>query len=73
MGIVDNPAGGLSCYWVWVLAVILLPIIAWCCTDPLRDIPGPLLGRWTDGWYMWYLVRGDFERKNVELHNKFGK
>ena len=40
--------------------------------DPLRDIPGPLLARFTRLWYFIEIYKGSFEVTNVELHKKYG-
>lgn len=40
--------------------------------DPLRDIPGPLLARFTRFWYFIEIYKGSFEVTNVELHKKYG-
>jgi hypothetical protein len=40
--------------------------------DPLRDIPGPLLARFTRFWYFFEIYKGSFERSNIELHKKYG-
>jgi hypothetical protein len=40
--------------------------------DPLRDIPGPLLARFTRFWYFLEIYKGSFERSNIELHKKYG-
>ena len=40
--------------------------------DPLRDIPGPLLARFTRWWYFIEIYKGSFELTNVELHKKYG-
>jgi hypothetical protein len=40
--------------------------------DPLRDIPGLLLARFTRFWYLYASWRGDFERTNINLHRRYG-
>lgn len=40
--------------------------------DPLRDIPGPFLARFTRLWYLLELYKGRFELTNIELHKKYG-
>jgi hypothetical protein len=40
--------------------------------DPLRDVPGPLLARFTRWWYFIEIYKGRFEVVNVELHRKYG-
>ena len=46
-------------------------LIRWII-DPLRHIPGPFLARFTRLWYLYKIHHGDFEKTNVELHQKFG-
>lgn len=45
-------------------------IRAWI--DPLRDIPGPFLARFTRLWYVLAIWKGDFERTNIALHQRYG-
>ena len=40
--------------------------------DPLRDVPGPLLARFTRLWYLRELYRGHYEKTNLEIHRKYG-
>lgn len=40
--------------------------------DPLRRIPGPLLARYTRLWYLYKIYQGDFEKTNIELHERHG-
>jgi hypothetical protein len=40
--------------------------------DPLRDIPGPLLARFTRFWYFFEIYKGSFERSDIELHRGYG-
>lgn len=35
--------------------------------------PGPQLARFTNIWQAYRMIRGDFEKQNVELHRKHGK
>ncbi|KAI0198870.1 cytochrome P450 [Astrocystis sublimbata] len=39
---------------------------------PLRSVPGPFLARFTDLWYLWHVVRGHWEARNIELHRRYG-
>jgi hypothetical protein len=41
-------------------------------TDPLRDIPGPFLARFTRLWLLRQYVKGDFQKTNLELHERYG-
>jgi hypothetical protein len=40
--------------------------------DPLRDVPGPLIARFTRLWYLLEIYRGHYEQTNIKLHNKYG-
>ncbi|KAN0119335.1 cytochrome P450 [Hyaloscypha variabilis] len=40
--------------------------------DPLRDIPGPFLARFTRLWYFFEVYKGSFETTNLNLHKKYG-
>jgi hypothetical protein len=40
--------------------------------DPLRDIPGPFLARFTRLWYFFEVYKGSFEISNVALHKTYG-
>jgi hypothetical protein len=40
--------------------------------DPLRDIPGPFLARFTRLWYFIEIYKGSFEQTNIKLHKRFG-
>ncbi|KAI1849509.1 hypothetical protein JX266_005004 [Neoarthrinium moseri] len=54
-------AGGLAFFY------LLRALIS-----PLRSVPGPLLARCTDSWYLWRITKGKFEFDNIELHRKHG-
>ncbi|KAL2174611.1 cytochrome P450 [Thermothelomyces heterothallicus CBS 202.75] len=38
----------------------------------LWSVPGPFVARLTDLWYAYRVLRGRFEKDNVELHRKYG-
>ncbi|KAK5060098.1 hypothetical protein LTR84_009982 [Exophiala bonariae] len=40
--------------------------------DPLRSVPGPTLARLSRVWYLSQVRRGNFEKKNIELHEQYG-
>jgi len=40
--------------------------------DPLRNIPGPFLARFTRLWYFLEIYKGGFELTDVKLHKKYG-
>lgn len=41
--------------------------------DPLRDVPGPFLARFTRLWKLLKVHGGSFEEANFDLHQKYGK
>lgn len=41
--------------------------------DPLRSIPGPLLGRFSRLWMVKHSWQGDMHRVMIDLHKKHGK
>ncbi|MCJ1322910.1 hypothetical protein MMC15_008260 [Xylographa vitiligo] len=41
-------------------------------TSPLRDIPGPWLARLTRLWLAKAIAGADFEKTNIQLHQKYG-
>jgi hypothetical protein len=52
-------------------ALILYPLFQ-IILDPLRDIPGPFLARFTRLWYFIEIYKGSFELTEIELHKKYG-
>lgn len=40
--------------------------------DPLRDIDGPFIARFTSLWYLKKIFDGKFELVNIALHKKYG-
>lgn len=57
---------------VCVIGVLFLYHLVKLLLDPLKDIPGPFLARFTRFWYFWEIYRGSFEATDVELHRKYG-
>lgn len=63
------------------IGLFLLPIIlayflyvVFCAyTSPLKNVPGPLLARFTRLWYLAKVLRGDFEKTNCALHEIYGR
>lgn len=39
---------------------------------PLQTIPGPFLARFSRLWYLSKVWRGDFEKTNRRLHERYG-
>lgn len=42
-------------------------------TSPLRDVPGPLLARFTRLWEVYAIRKYDNTALNIALHEKYGK
>ncbi len=40
---------------------------------PLAEYPGPLLGRLTDWYSVWYIWSGDRHINFYQIHQKYGK
>lgn len=40
--------------------------------NPLRSVPGPLLARFTDLWYLYKVRQGKFQIENRRLHAEYG-
>ncbi|KAJ5353128.1 cytochrome P450 pisatin demethylase [Penicillium brevicompactum] len=40
--------------------------------SPSFLIPGPILARFTNVWYLWQMKRGDFHHTNIRLHQENG-
>src|SRR5271168_328983 len=62
----------LGSYAIVTGCLLILYFIIDFIKDPLRDIPGPLLARFTRLWYFIEIYKGSFELTNVELHKKYG-
>jgi hypothetical protein len=62
----------LRSYALVVGSLFILYFIFDFVRDPLRDVPGPLLARFTRLWYFIEIYNGSFEITNVELHKKYG-
>ncbi|KAF2679697.1 cytochrome P450 [Lentithecium fluviatile CBS 122367] len=41
--------------------------------DPLRDVPGPVLARWSRLWMVYHSWKGDMHTTMIALHKKHGK
>ena len=55
-----------------VLGIVVLRFVYKILTDPLRDVPGPFLARFTRLWELQQLRKGHFERVNIDLHKQHG-
>ena len=55
---------------------IVLCYFAYSCLgafiSPLRDVPGPLLARFTRLWELWMVLQGDSQERLVQLHHRYG-
>lgn len=53
-------------------AALIIYLLIQFILDPLRDIPGPFLARFTRLWYLIEIYKGSFELTEIELHKKYG-
>lgn len=53
-------------------AAFILYFLLQFILDPLRDIPGPFLARFTRLWYFIEIYKGSFQLTEIDLHNKYG-
>jgi hypothetical protein len=67
--LVDLSAGSLVLLFS---SIFILYFLLQYALDPLRDIPGPFLARFTRWWYFFEIYKGSFEVTNVGLHKKYG-
>jgi hypothetical protein len=54
------------------LSLYIAYVLAHATVSPLRNLPGPFWARYTRFWYLRQVIQGDFEKKNIELHAKYG-
>ncbi|KAK5462864.1 hypothetical protein LTS15_002576 [Exophiala xenobiotica] len=54
-------------------AVLVTRTLISALLSPLRRIPGPFLARFTRLWQFVEIGRGQFEKTNLELHDKYGR
>ncbi|OLN97617.1 Pisatin demethylase 2 [Colletotrichum chlorophyti] len=54
-----------------LLAQLVISFVRWV-RSPLRSVPGPLLARFTNLWYLQRVKQGRFEEVNIALHKKHG-
>lgn len=66
---IEFSAVGVSLFAVGALLVYFLVQFI---LDPLRDIPGPFLARFTRLWYLAEIYKGSFELTEIKLHKKYG-
>ncbi len=52
--------------------VLVLYLLVQYILDPLRDIPGPFLARFTRFWYFLEIYKGKFEHSDMDLHKRYG-
>ena len=67
---------GLLSLWQLVLIAICVPVvyrIFIAAKDPLHDVPGPLLARFTRLWFLKAILNRDFEKTHIALHKKYGE
>ncbi|CAG8138182.1 unnamed protein product [Penicillium salamii] len=61
----------IDCFYVGIAALLIRFLIT-LIKSPRLAIPGPILGRFTNLWYLWQMKRGDFHYTNIKLHEKNG-
>lgn len=59
--------GALTLLFLYVSKIIYGALLS-----PASRVPGPLLARFTRLWELNAVHRGDFERTNLKLHEKYG-
>jgi cytochrome P450 len=62
------PSTSVLTLFALLVAYIIVPVIR----DPHRHIPGPFSARFTRLWHLYAQVRGDLEKANIALHEKYG-
>jgi hypothetical protein len=66
---------GLLTAWHILTVLLAVPIVQRVYRarkDPLRDLPGPFLARYTRLWFLRAILKGDWEQTNIALHRKLG-
>jgi hypothetical protein len=58
---------------VALLLLILARIVVRVLFLSPRDVPGPFLARFSRLWYLRQVLKGNFEKTNIELHRRYGK
>ncbi|EJD51741.1 cytochrome P450 [Auricularia subglabra TFB-10046 SS5] len=61
----------MSSFWLCLAAAALLVLWRWRA-DPLRNVPGPWLARWTPFWLMYHARRGERYLAVHDAHKKYG-
>ncbi|KEF56776.1 uncharacterized protein A1O9_06966 [Exophiala aquamarina CBS 119918] len=79
MGVLDPTQleiANLAPATVSLVILVLLVAVAFriwrALVTPLRDLPGPVFASFTRLWYLKNVWRGDFEKVNVKLHERYG-
>jgi hypothetical protein len=59
-----------------IAGVLLSSLLAYSIynfiTDPLLDVPGPFLARFTRLWLAYQYATGQYEQTNIQLHRRYG-
>lgn len=63
-----------SGFWAIILGVIIWAFYSAgrAYLDPLRDVDGPFIARFTGFWYLKKIFDGEFELVNIALHKRYG-
>jgi hypothetical protein len=58
--------------FLWALVLYVAYFFLKPLWSPLKSVPGPLLARYTRLWYLKKVYDGNFEKVNIELHERYG-
>jgi hypothetical protein len=75
MTIVDQ-IQAVGIYRSAAIAAAVLVALNWIrkvATDPLKNVPGPTLARYSRLWLLREYFRGDYHNTDIELHRKHGR
>ena len=72
MGIKAPSLSGILLLISLVVTAAVVQRVYKAYTSPLRDIPGPWLARLTRLWLAKAIAGADFEKTNIQLHQKYG-
>lgn len=58
---------------ITTLVFVVVVIVLRSLLTPLRNVPGPFLARFSRLWYLIHILKGNWEKVDVELHRRYGK
>ena len=68
-----SQVSGVPVIALFVLLLLVLTGIYRQLTHPLRNVPGPIISRFTRLWYLIKVLGGDSPQELIRLHSKYGK